>query len=77
MASLGMAVGDSGYCTGIDPQYLLCLMIFGLVVVIYMAYGGFHAAVWTDVMQGMVMVVGAMIMLPLALVSGRRVGEDD
>ena len=54
--SLGMAVGDSGYCTGIDPQYLLCLMIFGLVVVIYMAYGGFHAAVWTDVMQGVVMV---------------------
>ena len=65
--SLGAAVGDSGYCAGVDPQYLLCLMVFGLVVVVYTAYGGFHAVVWTDVMQGVVMVVGVVIMLPLAL----------
>ena len=65
--SLGAVVGDSGYCVGVDPQYLLCLMVFGLVVVVYTAYGGFHAVVWTDVMQGVVMVVGVVIMLPLAL----------
>ena len=65
--SLGAVVGDSGYCAGVDPQYLLCLMVFGLVVVVYTAYGGFHAVVWTDVMQGVVMVVGVVIMLPLAL----------
>ena len=65
--SLGAVVGDSGYCAGVDPQYLLCLMVFGLVVVVYTAYGGFHAVVWTDVMQGGVMVVGVVIMLPLAL----------
>ena len=26
--SLGAVVGDSGYCAGVDPQYLLCLMVF-------------------------------------------------
>ena len=34
--SLGAVVGDSGYCAGVDPQYLLCLMVFGLVVVVWL-----------------------------------------
>ncbi len=51
----------------VDGGYLLCLLTFGLTVVVYTTYGGFHAVVWTDVMQGLVMVVGVMIMLPLAL----------
>lgn len=51
----------------IDPAYLLCLLMFALAVVLYTTYGGFHAVVWTDVMQGIVMVVGVMIMLPLAI----------
>ena len=51
----------------VDPQYLLCLVTFGVAVIIYTTYGGFHAVVWTDVMQGVVMVIGVMIMLPLAL----------
>ncbi len=51
----------------IDPAYLLCLFVFGISVVVYTTYGGFHAVVWTDVMQGIVMVVGVAIMLPLAL----------
>ena len=48
-------------------EYLLCLLIFGVVVIFYTTYGGFHAVVWTDVMQGIVMVFGVLIMLPLAL----------
>ena len=51
----------------VDPAYLVCLFTFGLVVIVYTAYGGFHAVVWTDVLQGVVMVVGVLIMLPLAL----------
>tara|TARA_B100000809_G_scaffold181182_1_gene178908 strand:+ start:127 stop:2112 length:1986 start_codon:yes stop_codon:yes gene_type:complete len=50
-----------------DPAYLLCLFGFGLAVIAYTTYGGFQAVVWTDVMQGIVMVVGVIIMLPLAL----------
>lgn len=53
--------------TLVDAGYLLCLLTFGIAVIIYTTYGGFHAVVWTDVMQGVVMVGGVMIMLPLAL----------
>lgn len=49
------------------PEYLLCLLTFGIAVIIYTTYGGFHAVVWTDVMQGIVMVIGVLIMLPLAI----------
>jgi sodium/pantothenate symporter len=51
----------------VQADYLLCLLIFGLTVVFYTTYGGFHAVVWTDVMQGVIMVAGVLIMVPLAL----------
>ena len=56
-----------GFLEGVDAGYLICLAIFGVAVIIYTTYGGFHAVVWTDVMQGIVMVIGVLIMLPLAL----------
>ncbi len=56
-----------GIFEGVKAGYLLCLFTFGVAVIIYTTYGGFHAVVWTDVMQGVVMVCGVMIMLPLAL----------
>ncbi|MCA9109986.1 MAG: hypothetical protein KDA52_08575, partial [Planctomycetaceae bacterium] len=59
-----LQTGDGGL---VDGGYLLCLLVFGIAVVIYTTYGGFHAVVWTDVMQGLVMVGGVLIMLPLAL----------
>lgn len=49
------------------PGYLLCLLVFTAAVVVYTTYGGFRAVVWTDVMQGFVMVGGVIIMLPLAI----------
>ncbi len=51
----------------VDADYLLCLVTFAIAVVVYTTYGGFHAVVWTDVMQGVVMVVGVLLMLPLAI----------
>lgn len=51
----------------VDWAYLVCLLSFGVAVVLYTTYGGFHAVVWTDVMQGIVMVLGVLVMLPLAL----------
>ena len=55
------------FLSGVDPAYLICLLTFGVAVIIYTTYGGFHAVVWTDVMQGVVMVIGVLIMLPLAI----------
>lgn len=68
-ATIGVGEMADGipFLAGVDPAYLLCLFAFGVAVIIYTTYGGFHAVVWTDVMQGVVMVIGVMIMLPLAL----------
>ncbi len=51
----------------VDAGYVLCLLVFALAVIVYTTYGGFRAVVWTDVMQGFVMVGGVVLMLPLAL----------
>lgn len=50
-----------------DGDYVLCLIFFAIAVVVYTSYGGYLAVVWTDVMQGIVMLVGVMIMLVLTL----------
>ncbi len=50
-----------------DAGYFLCLLVFTAAVVVYTAYGGFRAVVWTDVLQGVVMVAGVLIMLPMAI----------
>lgn len=50
-----------------DGDYVLCLIFFAIAVVVYTSYGGYLAVVWTDVMQGIVMLIGVMIMLLLAL----------
>lgn len=50
-----------------DLAYLLGLAIFTATVVAYTAYGGFLAAIWTDVFQSMVMAVGVVILFPLAM----------
>mgnify|MGYP001215221566 CR=1 FL=1 len=49
------------------PGYVLCLIVFAVAVIAYTSYGGFHAVVWTDVMQGIVMCVGVVLMFILAL----------
>ena len=63
--SLTQSIGMLSSSQGAD--YVLCLLVFGIAVVVYTTYGGFHAVVWTDVMQGVVMVIGVVIMLPLAI----------
>lgn len=54
---------------GVEPSYLFCLCVFAVAVVAYTTYGGFRAVVWTDVLQGIVMVLGILILLPLTLVA--------
>ena len=51
-----------------NGDYLLCLFVFAVAVITYTAFGGFRAVVWTDVMQGIVMALGVVIMLVLAIV---------
>ncbi|TLZ75618.1 MAG: sodium:solute symporter [Methanobacteriota archaeon] len=59
-----------------DPQianqraYLIGLTIFTLIVVGYTLIGGFLAAVWTDLFQSVMMLIGVVILLVLALPPG-------
>lgn len=52
---------------GADPDYLVCLIGFAVAVIAYTTYGGFRAVVWTDVLQGLVMVIGVLILLVLTM----------
>jgi len=74
---LGDLTADGAWLAGVDPEYLLCLFAFGVAVIVYTTYGGFHAVVWTDVMQGVVMVIGVLIMLPMALSQVARMAPPD
>lgn len=51
----------------VDRTYLVGLLLFGLTVVGYTMMGGFLAAVWTDLFQSVMMVVGVIILLALTL----------
>ncbi len=51
----------------LDTGYIIGLTIFTATVTAYTAYGGFLAAVWTDVFQSVVMAIGVLILLPLSL----------
>lgn len=58
-----------------DPVYLVGLAIFSLTVVGYTLIGGFLAAVWTDLLQSVMMFVGVMILLVLALTAAGGLEE--
>src|SRR4051812_40209534 len=50
-----------------DAGYYIGLAIFTATVVAYTTYGGFLAAIWTDVFQSIVMAIGVMLLFPLAM----------
>src|SRR5262245_18591250 len=51
----------------IELGYLLGLIVFALTVIAYTTYGGFWAVTWTDVLEGLVMLAGVLIMAVLAV----------
>jgi len=55
----------------LETSYEMGLLIFAVSVVAYTTYGGFRAVAWTDTMQGIIMIIGIVILVPLAL---NRVG---
>lgn len=64
--AVGWIAGEDAHSTS-DPAYRIGLFLFAATVVAYTAYGGFLAAIWTDVFQSIVMAIGVLILLPLAL----------
>lgn len=50
-----------------DGAYLIGLFIFAATVIAYTTYGGFLAAIWTDVFQSIIMAIGVVLLFPLAM----------
>ena len=67
VAAVGDAIDGLPWVGGAEPDYVLCLLVFSFSVIVYTAFGGFRAVVWTDVMQGVVMGGGVIILLILTL----------
>src|SRR5262245_36057861 len=51
----------------IEQGYLVGLLVFALTVIAYTTYGGFWAVTWTDVLEGLVMLIGVVVMAVLAV----------
>lgn len=51
----------------VNMGYLLGLIIFAITVIAYTTYGGFWAVTLTDVLEGLVMLTGVIIMAVLAV----------
>ena len=45
----------------------LCVAVIGTLTTLYTTLGGFEAVVWTDVLQGLLMVLGALVMVLLGI----------
>lgn len=47
--------------------YLAGLFVFGGIVILYTVLGGMYAVAWTDLFQGIIMIVGFAILAPVAV----------
>jgi sodium/pantothenate symporter len=64
---LGALIIEDTFNISFRFSYEISLMVFAAIVVFYTAYGGFRAVVWTDVMQGVVMGVGVVLLIPIVV----------
>ena len=64
---LGALIIEDTFNLSFRGGYEIGLVIFAITVIFYTAYGGFRAVVWTDVMQGVVMGIGVVILVPIVM----------
>lgn len=71
MQSASQALDGSAWFQSLLPgasaSYTLCLLAFAASVIAYTSHGGFHAVVWTDILQAVVMVFGVLLLIPLTI----------
>lgn len=54
------------FATGIESQYAIIIMT--VIVLVYTLMGGMNAVIWTDVLQGIILIIGAMIIFGFLLI---------
>lgn len=65
--SSGMVAGGTFFESSFDLSYLTGLLVVGGVTLAYTLFGGFLGATWTDVAQGLLMLL-ALIVVPIVAV---------
>lgn len=55
--------------------YLAALFVFGAIVILYTVVGGMQAVAWTDLIQGTIMIVGFLVLAPLAVMAAGGFAE--
>ncbi len=51
----------------LETPYVVGLFIFGGIVILYTVLGGMYAVAWTDLIQGLIMILGFAILAPVAV----------
>lgn len=51
----------------LGAPYLVGLFVFGGIVILYTVLGGMYAVAWTDLIQGLIMILGFAILAPVAV----------
>lgn len=62
-----LKAAGSAFQVLLNMPYMTAIIVFGTIVLIYTLLGGMFAVAWTDLVQGIIMVVGILIMVPVCL----------
>lgn len=66
--SSGMVAGGTFFESSFDMSYLTGLLVVGGVTLAYTLFGGFLGATWTDVAQGVLMLL-ALVLVPIVAIA--------
>ena len=62
-----------GAVTGVDVH--VCIVVMGTLCIVYTVLGGMEAVIWTDVVQVVVLIVGALMCLGVCLIDAGGFGN--
>lgn len=62
-----LKAAGSAFQVLLNMPYMTAIIVFGTIVLVYTLLGGMFAVAWTDLVQGIIMVVGILIMVPVCL----------
>ena len=62
-----LKAAGTAFETIIGIPYLTTILVFGVIVIIYTLVGGMFAVAWTDMIQGVLMMLGMVMLVPIVL----------
>ncbi|MGL5794392.1 MAG: sodium:solute symporter family transporter, partial [Waterburya sp.] len=74
-AASQLVAGSKALNVVFDWNYYLGIVLGAVIVIVYCFSGGVRAEIWTDAVQGVVMIGSLLLLLVVAIVSGGGFGE--